>query len=190
MCYNLLTMEENYEQGPENGKKMLWIIGGTVLTIMVIALVYNAVQHSLRATSDAIPPAVTMNTPASATSSDTAVLGASDRIATIPTITGMEVVNLQTLPYQVQAKITGTVPDSCSTFDTPSVTQSGKTFTVSLTASKPSGSTCTSVVTDQSIVTDIPVAGLNPGRYVVKIGKISRSFTLKPAADIAPEVTK
>ena len=186
-------MEQSYDNDePSNGKKTLWIVGGIILAVMIIALIYGATQKSLRnpgapETSKATPAATGSG---SATTPGSSVLGADERVQVIPTIKGLEVVNLQTYPYKVQASVSGTVPEGCSTLDTPTVTLSGKVFTISATASRPKDAMCTEVVTPQSAVVDIPVDGLSPGKYGVKIGKITKTFTLLEPSTIQPSGDK
>lgn len=168
-------MENNYENinQEEGGKKTLWIIGGIILVVAIIAVVYGATQKTLKKNTDTnTDGSVTMN------EDGTTVLGADRVVVSGSTVTAMDVVNLQTFPYKVQARIKGTVPDSCSTFDTPKVTSSGKTFTITVTASHPKDAVCAQVVTDREVVIDLPVAGLAAGTYTVKVGATTKTFTL------------
>jgi hypothetical protein len=47
LALHTIFMEMNYDQNESNGKKTLWIIGGIILVVMIIALVYGATQKSL-----------------------------------------------------------------------------------------------------------------------------------------------
>jgi hypothetical protein len=179
-------MEQQYTDGPSNSSKTLWIIGGIVLVIMIIGVVYAATQKSLKNANQAATTAETVplnsgsqtTTSTNAVSANGTVLGASDRVSVVPTLKALDLANLQTFPYQVQARITGTVPDGCSTLDTPAITQTGNIFTISVTASHPKDMMCTQVITSQSAVVDVPVSGVSAGKYYVVLGKIKKSFTL------------
>ncbi len=171
-------MEPTYEQRPEgSGKKTLLIIGGIILVVMIIALVYGATQKTIKNSDTTGSNVPVTNQPAPSTQGSGTVMGA-ERVAVTPTITGLDVVNLETFPYKVQARVKGTVPEGCAAFDTPTVAQSGKTFTISVTASKPKDAVCTQAVTQQEAVVDVPVAGLSAGTYTVKTGKYSKTFKL------------
>lgn len=178
-------MDQNYENEAGNGKKTLWIIGGIILVIMIIALVYGATQKNLSGQADQEPvrsDAARTTVPAkSQTQPAQAVSGASDRVSVTPSISSMDLVNLETVPYQAQARIQGTVPDGCSEFDQPAAVRTGNVITVSVTASHARDATCSQAATKRSTVVDLPVAGLDDGKYVVRLGTISRTLEISSA---------
>lgn len=167
--------QNQYNQQPKS-RAGLWTIIGVIIVAAIVALIYFATQKTLNDTvvdpSDNNP---ITNTPTSGTGT---VLGASERVAVTPTIKGFDVVNLQTFPYKVQARITATLPDACSNLDVPLVAVSGKIFTVSATASREKDAVCAQTITSREIVTDLPVAGLAAGKYTVKLGTMTKTFTL------------
>lgn len=172
----------NYDQGESNGKKTLWIIGGVILVVMIIGIVYGATQKSLKKATDAENTAdsVQLNTAGSNTGANGAVLGASEMVETPVELTGLTVVNLQTFPQKVQAQIKGNLADACSTAKTD-VNLVGKKFTITVTATKAKDAVCATVITPYEAVVDLPVAGATAGKYTVVLGKMTKTFTL--AAD-------
>ncbi len=182
-------MEQNYEPTESNGKRTLWIIGGIILVVMIIALVYGATQKTLKNTETDISgneSDVQLNNQNQSkgtvsTGTDTAVLGAAEMIELPVTIKGLDVVNLQTFPQKVQSRITYSLQGNCAVLDTPTVVVSGKVFTVEMTSRAPKDASCTKDPVPGDIVVDIPVTGLPAGKYTVKAGKSSKTFTL--AAD-------
>lgn len=167
---------------PPKSRAGLWIIVGIIIVIGIVALVYIATQKSLQPANlnpnDNVPinqqpqsqmPAYTPTAPTTPPVAPVSVT---------PKITGLDVINLQTFPYQVQIRVKGTVPDTCAQFDVPSIVQKGKVFTVTVTASESGAGPCTNVVTSQNVLADLPVSGLAAGTYTVKLGKITKTFTL------------
>lgn len=178
-------MEMNYDQSESNGKKTLWIIGGIILVVMIVALVYGATQKSLNK-ADMQADATTNETVRTQTqtgsvknqSGTTAVLAATETVDLPVGITSLDVVNLQTFPQKVQARVGYTLSGDCAVLGTPTVTGQGKVFTVSLTSQAPKDAPCTKNLVPGDVVVDIPVEGLAAGKYSVKVGKSVKAFTL------------
>lgn len=177
-------MEMNYDQNESNGKKTLWIIGGIILVVMIIAIVYGATQKSLNKAdvqADTVA-SETVRTPnqtgAIKNSGTSSVLGDVETIELPVGITSLDVVNLQTFPQKVQARIGYSLSGNCAVLDTPAVTGSGKVFTVVLTSRAPKDAPCTKNIVPGDIVIDIPVEGLAAGKYSVKVGKSTKTFAL------------
>jgi hypothetical protein len=152
-----------------------WTIMGIVIVVIIVVIIYAATQKSLKGTDMNSDNTALIDGPIT-TATPTGVLG-SDRVAVTTTSTGLDVVNLQTFPYKVQAKVTTSLPDSCSAA-VGSVTQVGKTFNVMVTASRVKDAVCAQVITSAMTTVDIPVAGLTAGTYTVKYGTFSKTFTL------------
>lgn len=173
-------MEPNYDNQESGSKKTLWIIGGIVLVIMVVGLVYGATQKTIKNSGGVQAPSASLNAPSiNSTGSDALVLGTSETIETPVSITGMDVVNLQTFPQKVQARVMYTLQGKCSVLDTPTVSHSGKIFTISLTARAAKDTSCEPTAVSGNVVIDIPVADLLAGTYSVKIAKFTKSFIFK-----------
>lgn len=179
-------MEMNYDQNESNGKKTLWIIGGIILVVMIIALVYGATQKSLNkadvqadtVANEAVRTSNQSNSAAVKNSGTTTVLGDTETIDLPVGITSLDVVNLQTFPQKVQARVGYNLSGNCAVLDTPTVTGTGKVFTVSLTSKAPKDAPCTKNLVPGDIVVEIPVEGLAAGKYSVKVGKSVKTFTL------------
>jgi heme/copper-type cytochrome/quinol oxidase subunit 2 len=163
-------------------KAGLWTAIGIVVVIVIIALIYFATQKTIKNDANIQNDPIT-NAPITGT---TTVAGA-ERIAVTPSISALEINNLQTFPYKVQARVKANLPDACSDLDTPTVARSGNTFTITATASKVKDAVCAQVITPKEIVVDLPVAGLSAGKYAVKLGTITKTFTL--ASDNTIEYT-
>lgn len=183
----------NYEEGSSNGKKTLWIIGGIIVVVMIVALVYGATQRSLKQTSDTPGEDITI-TPTGGVSdqglapaqprptSDTPI---PENMVALPVqVNSLDVVNLETFPQKVQARVTYGLSGSCAVLDTPVVKQSGKTFTITMTSRALKDVACTKAIVPGEIVIDIPVLGIAAGNYSVKLGTITKSFTLKSDNEI------
>jgi len=157
---------ENYQE--TGGNKMLWIVGGVVLIIAVAGVVYGITRKTSNQQANV------NNIPVEETSSNQ-VKG--DTVAV--EYTGFDVVNLQSFPYQVQVRVKGTVPEGCIVANKPVVTASGKTFTVTMDATRPTGAVCTQVVTPVEGVVNLPVSGAAAGTYTVKVDNLAvKTFVL------------
>ena len=179
-------MEQNYEPSESNGRKTLWIIGGIILVVMIIALVYGATQQSLNndqnianTSSESAQAAIQGRDGDAATNgSDRMVMGSAETVELPVAVTGIEVVNLHSFPQKVQARVTYTLQGECAILDNPAISHSGKTFTITLASRAPKNIPCTKNPVPGDRVVDVPVAGLPAGKYTVKVGKSSKVFTL------------
>lgn len=169
---------ENYESPQGNGKQLFWILGGVIIVIMIIGIVYSATQKTLKNTEPETRESDTSTTLQKIDPVTGKPISVKNQTEVPATITGLDIVRLSTFPQRVQMRITGTVPDGCSTFNTPTIIANGKTFNVTVTASHDADQMCTQVVTNQEIVSEIPVAGLGAGTYSVTLGSLTKTFTL------------
>lgn len=143
----------------------LWTIIGVIIIIAVIVAIYFITQKSVK-NSD-----TTNDTPVAEL--DNQEMG--DAVKAQPK--ALVVTNLGTFPYKVQAKVSFDLPSSCSVARA-GVAQSGKTFTVDVTASQPNDALCAQVITPSSLTVNIPVAGLAAGTYTVTYEGMTKTFTL------------
>ncbi len=148
----------------------VWTIMSIVVVIAIIVGIYFATRTAKNTDVVNDTSSVGLN------SSDSSVLGA-DRVSVTATPKSLEVMNLQTFPYKVQAKVSLDLPNSCSSA-TGSVTQSGKIFTITVASSEPKDAVCAQVITPTTVTVDIPVAGLPAGTYTVNYGTFTKTFTL------------
>lgn len=180
-------MEMNYEEGSNNGKKTLWIIGGIILVIMIVGVVYGATQRSLKKADQAIDDSVTVTQPGG-TSSNGVVRPAApsannpipeNMVAVAVTVSKLDVVNLESFPQRVQARVGYQLANGCAVLDTPTIAKSDSTFTVALSSRAGKDKVCTQASTSKEVVIEIPVEGLVAGKYSVKVGNITKTFTLQ-----------
>lgn len=173
-----------YENPESQGKKTLWIIGGIILVVMLIALIYGISQNNLL-----------KNTPAHTTDTDAVIpqqkiqpLSDKESVITPVTTKKLEVVNLETHPPQVQAHVAYTLTDTCAVLDTPEITSAGTTYTISLTARTPleKKSSCIQQTTPGDIVVHLPVPQEASGNYTVLVGKQKTSFHVSATAAALP----
>jgi hypothetical protein len=177
-------MEMNYDQQESNGKKTLWIIGGIILVVMIVALIYGATQKSLKnadlnadSSSLQVIQSPAPNSVKTVTSSS-AVLGDSEMIELPVTIKTMDVVNLQRIPQEAQVRIGYSLLGECGVLDTPVVAVTGKVFKVTLTAHALKDAQCNKVVVPGEIIVNLPIEGIPAGKYSVRVGKSVKSLTL------------
>ena len=179
---------ENYDQQESNGKKTLWIIGGIILVVMIIALVYGATQKSLKnATQNADDEQVQLTsdgTTSSTVKGSNTTVPLEDLIELPVAITKLEVVNLETFPQKVQAHVTYGLSGDCAVADAPNVSASGKVFTITMTSHAKKNAPCTKNIVSGDTVIDLPVEGLPAGTYTVKAAKISKTFKLSADNEI------
>lgn len=160
---------------------MTWIIGGIVVVVAIIVGIYFLTQKSVNNLPNNETETVDLNTTGTTPAGSSAL--PEDRVSVNAEMKGLDVVNLQTFPYKVQAKVSVDLPNSCSTA-AGSVTQSGKVFTVTTTASQPKDAMCAQVITPATITVDVPVAGLAAGTYTVKYGTFTKTFTLAQSNNV------
>lgn len=180
-------MEMNYEERVGNGKKMIWIIGGIILVIMVVGLVYGATQRSLKqADQEADSDTVTINQsgPTSTNGTVKPVAPAANEplaanMVSYPvTVTKLDVVNLESFPERVQARVAYELANGCAVLDTPTITKTGNAFTITMSSRGEKDANCTQALVPGEIVIEVPVEGLPAGKYSVKVGTTTKSFTL------------
>jgi hypothetical protein len=90
----------------------------------------------------------------------------------------LDVVNLESFPERVQARVAYDLANGCAVLDTPTITKSGNTFTVALTSRAEKDANCTQALIPGDIVIEIPVEGLPAGNYTVKVGSATKTFSL------------
>ena len=164
-------MEPNRPKQPMSTPKSgsPWMVVGIVIVVAIIVGIYFLTRPSPE--NNNLPSDVPLNSDIGSS-----VLG-TDRTAVNAIPKSLEVVNMGTFPYKVQAKVSVDLPNSCSSA-TGNVTQSGKVFTVTTAASQPKDAMCAQVITSSTVTVDIPVTGIAAGTYTVKYEAFSKTFTL------------
>ncbi len=154
------------QQNQQNIKKdsgTLWTIIGIIVVIAIILAIYFITPKSRQEVDMTSQPSSELE------------IKAGEAVTVSPT--ALTVINSGTFPYKVQAKASFDLPNSCSTA-TSNVSQSGKVFTVTVSATQPTGAMCAQVMTPTTLTVDIPVAGLSAGTYTVNYAGLTKTFTL------------
>lgn len=178
-----------YENPESHSNKTLWIIGGIILLVMIIALIYGLTQKTLlKVDDDASSVTPTLHTPTRTNTKDP--FSGKETVVTPVTTHTLEVVNLETNPPQVQAHITYDLSGDCSILDTPVATLVDKKFSLDLTARALKDAPCTKNLVPGEVVVDLDVQKLSPGTYTVTAGKQKTTFTLQALEHLAPTADK
>lgn len=91
-------------------------------------------------------------------------------------VESVDIVQLESLPVQVTARVTGTVPDACTGVDTVNQTRNGNDITVTITTVS-HGEVCAQVIT--RVTHDVRLTGgFPPGRYVLRVNGFETAFTI------------
>ena len=162
-------MEPNQNPTPKNRGAI--VVGIIIVLIVIAAIVYAAVHHASVApvNNTVTPVAINPSTGSTSTTGQT--------VPETFTITGLTVTQAASFPSHVTANVAINLAETCSSA-TGSSSLSGKTFTVTITATKPAGAICGQVVAPRTIAVDLPVTGLAAGTYTVKSGTFTKTFTL------------
>ncbi len=93
---------------------------------------------------------------------------------------------LESFPVQVQAAVTGYLPDGCTTISAIDVVTEGNTFRIAITTQRPADAMCTMAVVPFEEIVPLETANLPAGDYEVVVNEITASFTL-PEGSTLPE---
>ena len=94
-------------------------------------------------------------------------------IADMP-IQGIEVLLAESHPVQVSVKVTGWLPDSCTTHHETHLMQEGNTITIQITTIRPKDFACATVVTDYQ--EKVVIGALPAGDYKVVVNGVEQEF--------------
>jgi inhibitor of cysteine peptidase len=107
------------------------------------------------------------------------------------TVESLEILLLESFPVQVNAIVSGNLPDGCSTLNEPRPRREGNTFVINLVASRLPDEVCTQALVPFDQVIPLDVAGLPAGTYTVSVNGTTDTFTLDVdniVAEETPEV--
>jgi hypothetical protein len=151
-------------------------------------------------TPTAVPvePATPAETPATEPMTDTGAGagGAVEGPVTSPdtgmaVVEGLDVRILESFPVQVQAVVTGYLPDGCTTITGVEATNEGTTFRIRIATDRPADAMCTQQVVPFEQVVGLNTTGLPAGNYQVVVNDVSVGFDLPsseaPAEPSQPE---
>jgi hypothetical protein len=90
----------------------------------------------------------------------------------------LEVRILESDPVQVQAVLTGYLPDGCTNIVDTEVVSAGTTFRIRMTTKRPENAICTQAIVPFEEVVPIDVSGYPAGSYDVRVNDLIESFEL------------
>lgn len=92
-------------------------------------------------------------------------------------VDSVEIVQLESFPVQVTARVTGTVPDPCTAIDDLRQSREGATIDVVITVVR-RGESCIQVVT--RVTHDVRLSGgFPPGDYLVRVNGLATPFSVR-----------
>lgn len=93
---------------------------------------------------------------------------------------------LESFPVQVQAVVTGYLPDGCTTITSVEAMQEGESFRIIMRTERPEDAMCTMAIVPFEEVVPLATADLPAGEYQVVVNDLTTTFTL-PEGNVAPE---
>jgi len=150
---------------------------------IVSAMIVAAVTAGCTAPA---PPTVTPVPPVATAAPTATVTPAPDQAAVQVVVEGVSVRLLESFPIQVQAVVTGSMPDACTTITGAETRRNGKRFTVTLVATRPVDQMCAEVITPFEQIVRLDVMGLPAGPYAVTVHGVGADFVLPDANAGAP----
>ena len=92
-------------------------------------------------------------------------------------VESVEVVVLESFPYQLRAQVKGYLPDSCTRLDAVTQSRQGNLITVSITTLREQDAICLQRI--ETVERTIPLeGGFLPGQYVLRVNNVAQQFTL------------
>jgi inhibitor of cysteine peptidase len=92
-------------------------------------------------------------------------------------IESVDVVVLESFPYQLRAQVKGYLRDGCTRLDQITQAREGNVITVTITTLREQDAICTQAI--EAVERTIPLAGSYlPGDYVLRVNTMERLFTL------------
>jgi hypothetical protein len=93
-------------------------------------------------------------------------------------VENVELLIQESFPVQVQAVVTGKLPDGCTEIDQATTQQEGNTFHIELTSRQAVRQACTEALVPYQETIPLDVAGLPAGEYRVNVNGITATFDL------------
>ena len=85
---------------------------------------------------------------------------------------------LESFPVQVQAVVTGYLPDGCTTITSVEAVRESTTFRIRMTTERPAEAMCTMAIVSFEQVVPLDIADLPAGDYQVRVNDLSVDFAL------------
>jgi len=89
-------------------------------------------------------------------------------------IQSVQVLIAESFPPQVTARVTGIIPDSCTTAREPEISREGTTITIKIIGDRPDGVACAQVIS--SYEKSIALGTLDPGSYTLRVNNLTQTF--------------
>ena len=94
-------------------------------------------------------------------------------------VEAMSIMIMESYPVQVRVGLMGYLPDGCTKIHETRSSRDGDTFTIQVITETPAGDVaCTMAIVPFEESVDLEVEGLAAGKYTVRVGELSESFTL------------
>ena len=90
----------------------------------------------------------------------------------------VDLMQLESFPVQVHARIQGELSDSCTQLGPITQTRAGGTITVVVPTVRPADAVCTTIVGEFDQTVPLEVNGLPAGEYIVDVNGVRATFTL------------
>ncbi len=91
-------------------------------------------------------------------------------------IESVDVLVAESNPPKVSVKVTGVIPDACTSPRDPQISQDGSTFTITILGDRPADMACAQVISTYQQT--IPIGTLQPGNYRVVVNGVNKDFTV------------
>jgi hypothetical protein len=93
-------------------------------------------------------------------------------------VESLDVRILESFPVQVQAVVTGYLPDGCTTIAATDAVQEGSNFRIRIITARPQDAICTMALVPFEQIVPLATAGLPAGEYQVVVNDLAAAFTL------------
>ncbi len=93
-------------------------------------------------------------------------------------VDAIDVLILESFPVQVHVRVTGNLPDGCTTLGEITQERQGTAFSVEVGTMRPAGAMCTEALVPFQTTVALDVLGLKAGTYTVTVNGVSGTFTL------------
>jgi hypothetical protein len=97
-------------------------------------------------------------------------------------VESLDVRILESFPVQVQAVVSGYLPDSCTQIVSVGAINAGTTFRIRIDTERPADAMCAMVITNFEEVVTLETAGLPAGAYDVRVNDLMVAFELPGGA--------
>lgn len=112
------------------------------------------------------------------TATPTTAVTPAEPVSGSASIETLELLIMESFPVQVNAIVSGNLPDGCTTIGGVTQAREANRFTVTLTTLRDANAACTEALVPYQEIISLDVAGLAAGNYVVDVNGMTQTFTL------------